>query len=130
MHRMIFHNLPALISVGVEVNNDSEVYVSLASCNRKDQPQRSIANSILNGRLDSGSFRKRTYMGAYTGDSVSRDVYGPIRDGIRELSTRRNVDGIGLYLFQKLHQHGAMEMAMTAPIKRKRKVCSGQSCTV
>lgn len=109
MRRMVFHNLKALISVGTEVSDEGNVYVALAACNRKDMPTRRAASGILNRRLNSINTEKRPnqlqnvsdespqrpyFLGRYEGDNVGKEVMGPIRDTVRSLGRRRNVNGI------------------------------------
>ena len=98
---MIFHNLAALISVGVDITDEDDVFVAFAACNRKDQPTRKRANEILNGRLKSNS---TLYMGGYTGEDAGADVFGRIRDTVRDLSIRRNFDTLPVLILNSLRK--------------------------
>lgn len=91
--RMIFHNMPANISVGANVAENGEVHVAFAAVHPNDlkKSSRKWANKILNDRLEG---QNRFFMGTYTGDTIGGHVFGPIRDAIRNLSSRRNVSGL------------------------------------
>lgn len=92
--RMIFHNLPSLISVGAEVDDNGLLFVAFAACNRRDQPQRKWATSILNARLDAKKSSSSYFLGVYSGEDIGADVFGPIRDSVRNLRVRRNVKSL------------------------------------
>jgi hypothetical protein len=101
---MIFHNLESLISVGAEVTDDGDVFVALAACNRKDQPARKWANKVLHERLKGARSSHREFMGTYDGNDIGADVFGPIRDSVRKLNRRRNVDSVKTRIKENLHK--------------------------
>lgn len=98
--RMIFHRAAARISVGVNISDEGIVTAAVAACHPSDQFRRRIANVKLNGRLDGRS----EPIGVYDGSTPGEDVYGPIRDVVRSLSKRRNVDSLVNKFREAIHQ--------------------------
>jgi len=122
--RRIFHNLQSLISVGTDVTEECDVFVAIAACNRKDQPERKLANEILNGRLDSEKGKKRFFMGNYAGEAINADVFGPIHDAVRALDTRRNVDTLAERILDILN----LETPAPAACVSKMNWCEAGQC--
>lgn len=99
--RMIFHRGDKRVSIGVTVEDDGSVKLAVAACHKRDNFSRRIGNKIVNGRLDKGDV---VNLGRWNGESVTREVFGPIRDAVRNLRKSRNVQGlhrrIGLALYR------------------------------
>lgn len=134
MRRMIFHNLPSMISVGVDVTDEGDVFVALAACNRKDQPERRWANRILDARLTSEKGHRRFYMGNYAGEDIGGEVFGPVRDTIRDLSARRNVKDVPFAIHKGLREGDVEWTDESEPTRNLlwswRDCCSSESCTM
>jgi len=88
--RMIFHRAEARLSIGVNIDDSGTITAAVSACHPSDQFRRHIANIKLNGRLDGNA----EPIGVYDGSTPGEDVYGPIRDVVRQLNKRRNVDSL------------------------------------
>ncbi len=135
MPRMIFHNLPSNITIGVDIGSTGDIYASLAACHPRDFPKltRRIAYSIVNGRLNNTDTPDRIFIGNYTGKSITKDVYGPIRDTIREMTPKRSVTHVMGKLKEAMLKMafasvGGKTTDAVAPIDFKSECCSGESC--
>lgn len=141
MPRMIFNNLPSTISVGVDINEDGLVKVALAAVHpsdtKKGKGTRRVANNILNGRLNkTGDDKMTRVIGSYKGTAITQEVYGPVRDVVRKLKRRRNVDSIFGLIEKNLPQVGvdgllgpAVPTFNRPTLEDYTKACSGESCS-
>lgn len=96
--RMIFHNVNAKISVGVDIA-DGILKVAFAACHTRDTFAKWKANKCLNARLDMqlvrGGRTRLKYIRHVEGVenlSIGKQVFGPIRDIFRGLDKKRQLD--------------------------------------
>lgn len=119
MSRMIFHNADNRVSVGVDVDEDGRVYMALSICHPRDQFTRARANLILNGRLNRR--QKNVVMLGKLNPGLmvkgqklrlGRNLYGPIRDAVRELpESRRNLKDYAYLVAQAVKRSTAKDKA-------------------
>ena len=95
MTPMIFHYPPTRISVGIDITSSGMIYGTVAACNPKDMFSKKVAYRILTERLRAKRKSVKLIGQCDLDDpdlQIGRDIYHPIRDFIRTLTARRNVD--------------------------------------
>lgn len=125
MPRMIFHNLASRLSVGVDIESNT-VFVAFSICKHSDEPSRRFANARLHGQLNGTKYQhigqlrssekvkfgQKFYIGPYEGGQPNKEVFGPVRDMVRNFpppTKRRSLNRLPFMAKDALKNRGLVE---------------------